>query len=63
VHDPGGNSLNTKEGSTHDDGDGISTSSSDIDASCAADTHHNFDRDKAIFTVSDVGPFHSPDFV
>src|SRR5712691_7837565 len=57
VYDPGGNSPNTENGATRDDGDITSSSSSGI-VSRAADIHHSFDcdRDKTPFTTADVDP-------
>src|SRR5712691_4047481 len=56
VHDPGRKYFNIKDGVAHDDGDSTSTSTSSDNASCTADTHRSYDRerDKAPFAVPDV---------
>jgi len=57
VHNPGGNDINTKDGSTHNVGDSAFYTT-------VTDTHHSWDcdRDKTVFTASDVDPVPTPDF-
>ena len=58
VYDPGGNSLNTKDGAPRDDGGVTSNNNSSGIVSRTADTHYSFDRDrdKTVFTAADVDP-------